>query len=1075
MRKTLRAMALLMSVVSLTVLGAAVAYAQTPAKSASQKNLRLRGLMTYDNAKDVNNFGVYDYTATAPVSRKQVVSIPRISASGGSVVKDNVLYYYDYAVEYGYVSWATYYKYDLAANKQLSRTSVGYDTDKAYNNAAMSVATDPTTGTVYCCSFHYDTTTKALSYVLATWDLEGMTKTVVAPLDAPLRVLACTADGRLYGITASTAATGTANNGGTLVSVDKTTGKLTKIGDTGVRPGAYFQAATIDAATGVFYWFANEQDAAANLYTVSLITGAATKVGALPNGDQVVCAYVPHEFADGVPSPAEKLRVAFAGGALTGTVSFAVPTDTYSGATLSGDVTYGVTANGQTMASGTAKAGATVSAPVTLPKDGTYTIAVTLTNAVGKSPVVDTTQYVGYDTPEAVTNVKFTRTGTTNTITWTAPAKGINGGYIDASALTYEVTRVPDGKVATTQATTFAEDFDSEELGSYSYKVVAVNGTHKSTATASNAINIGTAMVPPFADNFSNTATAGLFTIVDANGDGSVWAISGGNARYRYNMKNDADDWFILPPLKLQAGKSYKLTYTTWVLSARSAERMEVRMGQAATAAAMTTTLKEVKEYTATSRNPAQETIEIMPEADGVYYIGFHAVSEKNKGNLYLDNLAVSAGQSVLVPAPVADLSVKPADKGALGATIAFTTPTLNAAGKSLAGTVTYTVKRGTTQVATAAQVAPGTQVSVADQSLTAAGKYTYSVVVSNAEGEGEAAEATAYVGPDAPLSPAEVHVTDNGDGTAVVTWTATEATGANGGYVDVASTLYDVKNHQGITVAKDVQATQVTVNDIDITGTQAIAYFTVLAHNAVGKAAKATTSDTILVGKSYAVPFEEKFDGAAYTTTLWTTATLAGKSYNGKWEPRADADVESDGGYADFVGYAVGNKARLQSPKIATAGAKSLTLSFSSIMPTGNMKLAVEVSTDNGSWRHVADVAESTAWTNHTVALSGLENVRTLRVGFVGECVKDINYIYVDNVKVEASTVGISVPLTDGAISIDGQSVTVTNVTNALIQVCTTAGQVVAQGHGSLHCTALAAGVYVVRNGNSARTVVIR
>ena len=85
-------MALLMSVVSLTVLGAAAAYAQTPAKSASQKNLRLRGLMTYDNAKDVNNFGVYDYTATAPVSRKQVVSIPRISASGGSVVKDNVLY-----------------------------------------------------------------------------------------------------------------------------------------------------------------------------------------------------------------------------------------------------------------------------------------------------------------------------------------------------------------------------------------------------------------------------------------------------------------------------------------------------------------------------------------------------------------------------------------------------------------------------------------------------------------------------------------------------------------------------------------------------------------------------------------------------------------------------------------------------------------------------------------------------------------------------------------------------------------------------------------------------------------------
>ena len=1068
-------MALLMSVVSLTVLGAAAAYAQTPAKAASQKNLRLRGLMTYDNAKDVNNFGVYDYTTTAPVSRKQVVSIPRVSASGGSVVKDNVLYYYDYAVEYGYVSSANYYKYDLAANKQLDRKNVVYDVGKVYDNAAMSVATDPTTGTVYCCNFQYDTATKTISYALATWDLEGMAKTVVAPLSTPLRVLACTADGRLYGITASTAASGEANNGGVLVSVDKTTGKLTKVGDTGVRPGAYFQAATIDTGTGVFYWFANEQDEAANLYTVNLTTGAATKVGTLPNGDQVVCAYVPHDFADGVPSPAENLRVAFAGGALAGTVSFAVPSETYSGAALSGDVTYAVTANGQTVASGTAKAGATVSAPVTLAADGPYTIAVTLANAVGQSPAVDVTRYVGYDTPEAVTNVQFARTGTTNTVTWTAPAKGVNGGYIDASALTYEVTRVPDGKVATTQATTFAEDFDSEELGSYSYKVVAVNGTHKSTATASNAISIGTAVVPPFADDFSNTATTGLFTIIDANGDGSKWAFSRGSAQYRYNMKNNADDWLILPPLKLQAGKSYKLTYTTWVLSARSAERMEVRMGKAATAEAMTTTLKEVREYTATSRTPAQETIEIMPEADGVYYIGFHAVSEKNKGNLYLDNLAVSAGQSVRVPARVADLSVKPADKGALGATIAFTAPVLDAAGQPLTGTVTYTVRRGTAQVATAAQVAPGTQVSVADNGLAAAGKYTYTVVVSNAEGEGEPAEATAYVGPDTPLSPAEAHVTDNGDGTAVVTWTATEATGANGGYVDVASTLYDVKNHQGITVAKDVQATQVTVNDIDIAGTQAIAYFTVQAHNAVGKAAQATTSDTILVGKPYAVPFEEKFDGAAYTSTLWTTATLAGKSYNGKWEPREDADVESDGGYADFVGYAAGNKGRLQSPKIATAGAKSLTLSFSSIMPTGNMKLAVEVSIDNGKWQHVADVAESTSWASHSVTLGGLEGARTLRVGFVGECVKDINYIYVDNVKVAAGTVGISVPLTDGAISIDGNSVTVTNAANALIQVCTTAGQVVAQGRGSLHCTALAAGVYVVRNGSNARTVVIR
>ncbi len=1050
--------------------------ASAPVKVPSQKNMRIRGLMTYDNNKDVTNYGVYDYTVTTPISRKLQVSIPRISASGGSVVKGTNLYYFDYAVSYGYVSAAYYYKYDLATNQQVSRTSVGYDLDKAYNNAAMSVTTDPTTGTVYCCNFHYDTDSKSLSYALTTWDLEGMTKTYIAALSAPLRVLASTADGKLYGITASTAAAGSDNNGGVLVSVNKTTGAIDSIGDTGVRPGAYFQSATIDAATGVFYWFANEQDEASNLYTVDLATGKATLVGALPQGDQVVCAYVPNEYADGVPSPAENLTLAFDKGSLTGAVAFDVPAEDFSGKTVEGNVTYTVTANGTTVAQGSATVGTPVSAPVTLSADGNYTFAVTLGNSTGNSPAVDTTTYVGYDTPCAVTDVKFTRDGSVNTVTWAAPVAGVNGGYVDADALSYEVTRKPDGKQSTCVATTFTEEFDTDQLASYSYEVVAVNGTHKSSAAASNSINIGSALVPPYAEDFSATTALDLFTIIDANADASTWKKGSGNVTYRYNSKNNADDWLITPPLKLQAGKSYTLSYKVWALSSRSEERLEVRLGKAASAEAMTTVLKDTTGYTVTSRNAITETMEIVPDEDGNFYIGFHAVSEKNKGTLYLDDLAVSAGQSLNVPAQPADLTVTPADKGALSATVAFTAPATSAAGKALTGPITYSILRGTTVVAEAKTATPGEKVTYVDDAISAAGTYTYTVTCANADGEGKSAEASAYVGVDVPQSPASASVSDNGDGTATVTWTASAATGINGGYVDPEAVQYDVTSHQGLTVAKNVTGTTATVTGIDTEGSQALAYFKVVAHNTVGKATTATVSDTILTGRPYDLPFEEGFTDKAYSTTLWTTATLAGKSYNGPWSLREDADMESDGAYANFGGYQVGAKTRLQTPKLDVSALNEATLSFVSEMPTGNVKLSVEVSADYGKWQLLADVDTSETWAAHTYTIPNLQNAKTLRIGFVGECVKDINFIYLDNVKVSVVTpTGIDATLTDGTIRVDGNTLTVANSDNSPIAVFTITGQSVASGRGNLQVTGLQQGVYVVRNGSVARTVVVR
>lgn len=353
-------------------------------KVASLANARVNGVMMYDNDKDVTTTGVYAYTLTAPVARKQVAPMPRVNITGDAVMTGGKIYTFVSSIEYGMVNSANYYVYDAASGAKLSQTSMGYDLATVYNHRATSSTIDPVSGVVYCSSFEYDADQKLLYPTLKTWDLTSNTKTTVARMAGSLIVMAADRQGNLYGITASSSTTSV--DGGYLMKINKADGTLTKVGDTGVRP-YYDQSAVIDATGKTMYWFANDQKENSNVYAVNLETAEATLIGATPNGDEVVAAWlVDKATADGAPSPASDLAVAFAGGALTGSVSFGVPSLSYSGDALSGEVNYTVKANDAVVASGTAQVGATVSVPATVANDGNYEFVVTLTNEAGVSP-----------------------------------------------------------------------------------------------------------------------------------------------------------------------------------------------------------------------------------------------------------------------------------------------------------------------------------------------------------------------------------------------------------------------------------------------------------------------------------------------------------------------------------------------------------------------------------------------------------------------------------------------------------------------------------------------------------------
>ena len=100
-------------------------------------------------------------------------------------------------------------------------------------------------------------------------------------------------------------------------------------------------------------------------------------------------------------------------------------------------------------------------------------------NAKGKGDDASLKAYVGVDTPAAVEHITLSEpVDGTVVVSWEAPTKGANGGYVDPKALTYTVKRngwmaldVNDGECS---ATDVISDLGNKQ-GSYIYVVNAVS------------------------------------------------------------------------------------------------------------------------------------------------------------------------------------------------------------------------------------------------------------------------------------------------------------------------------------------------------------------------------------------------------------------------------------------------------------------------------------------------------------------------------------------------------------------------------------------------------------------------
>lgn len=625
---------------------------------------------------------------------------------------------------------------------QETRNTMWDTSHGTYSLVASTIAYDPTSDEFY--AFQYKEDLSGLNWVRINQQTDQLEQLAQYRGQTSVLTLAAMPNGQMYYIDAA----------GDLYTVNKQTGRSSLVGNTGVTPSNYGQAMVYDGKSGAFLWAAQSAEGSV-LYSVNPTTAETQRVMRFQHNEQFVSLYITDsEALPGAPAAVGRPQLkADSDGALQTTLTFNVPTRTYDGSTLAGNVNLNVWMDGENLKGEAVEPGTSVSMPITT-TEGNHYIAITTDNSAGFSPMRYIYQYVGYDTPLPATNVVFVQQDGQNSISWKAPTAGINNGYIDAANLTYDIVRMPDSVAVATgvKALSFTEG-TPQVMHSYSYRVIADNNGHKAKATESNRILCGSAFTVPYAQEFGDTTTlADYFTVVDRDGDGNTWRQGYTNeVRMDYMKKNDADDWLISPPISMESGIKYRFAMNMKIFTRNYPEDFEVLIGTDKDDLSTFKVLKREEGFTEIASEFADYTTDFLVEQTGEYHMAVRYCSKKNSQSslMMINNFRVNAIGNSLAPAQPADMAVTPDVNDELKATITFTTPSRNLMDETLTSLTAVNIYRDSEEspIHTFTDAQPGQQLSFTDEQVPTVGLHTYTVRADNSAGQGEPLTVEQFVG----------------------------------------------------------------------------------------------------------------------------------------------------------------------------------------------------------------------------------------------------------------------------------------------------------------------------------------
>lgn len=797
--------------------------------------------------------GIYSFYAESPVEFTEIHRERGVQmyGNGGGILLGDRYYLTNYDTGMG-MCMAYYFVYDANTWELLSSENKVDGTV-----CATDLAWDSKNNVVYGAFFNENLS----GFELCTVDYSGSwpKRTVIGDLPMMVVALGVNGQGEIYGVCED----------GVLYKFDSTDATATRIGDTGVKVcgknGVVQQTGEFDMHTDTFYWAANDVYGNYRLLTVDTTDASVQEVSTFqPRVKLLNMQIMPREADDKAPNSIEDLNVAFVNDAVSGTVSFTVPEDSFDGSPLTGNVSYTVVMNGKEISKGNAVAGQKVEVAVN-GEPGEAVFEVWLTNDAGNSPVASEVIWIGNDYP-VVDKVDYIADGMNSSVSWSTASLGAHGGYV--GDCTFKVVRMPGSVVVAENYSerSFTETLPQNEVSHVYYEITPFFADKQGETVASNAHNVGEALGFPYLNTFDTEEALSIFEVVDGNNDGCTWG---------WNIKSDneytdgvaacmvigkfpvvLDEWLITPEFKVKAGHSYRLSFigSNWTYDRNDVVSAYAGQGL------------DVNKY-----GRFMEPVKCEPlwtecagvftsDKDQVIRFAIRRESDYTTQFCRIDNLEIVDEGSDECPAEVENLLVEPDEEGDLVATVSFTAPSTDQAGNPLASLDRAEIYVGLDRMATIENLVPGQEyeceVEVPTHSV-----HSFRVDIFGANGQGKSKTVKQFVGQDIP-GRIKVQAEDCGD-YIVLRWDEC-VKGVNDRFINPDRITYNAYQFVGVgeyillgsikgesELILDFKTNEGPIGKIDLC---------VQPVNDAGAGSK-YGANRLIVGKPYELPYEEHFD----------------------------------------------------------------------------------------------------------------------------------------------------------------------------------------------------------------------
>ena len=894
-------------------------------------------------------------------------------------------------------------------------------------NIPCGLAYDPNDDTIWAVTHAFSNTE---SVKLCRVDIESGELIPVASLPA-IRTAACDNKGCLYGIGLDSK----------LYAIAKD-GQCTEIGETGywpTRDSEIKTGTTINFRDGMLYWsffgFMSEEDRNYNrngvsgLVKINPATAEAEMVYGYPSNQRFSTLSIAnaHPLAPDIVS--DLAYTSDDPDYTNGTLTFTIPTVTYSQTPLNGNIGMKVIMDGTTAVEKTVSPGDKISERFENLAVGAHNASVTLVSGDYESTPSSLNFFVGPYVPSEVTDLTLAFDRNTNcaVLEWSTPPDA-HGNSAPTTNLRYKIVRQPGNVIVARSAkgNSFTEKAEYPWDLHY-YTITPYAGNETAPTTRSNSMKLGAPRELPFDESFNSASSLDPFTLIDANGDGNgsgwdtpEWLYDDEYYCAFYYGKRGitADDWLITPAMKLEEGTVYKLTFRYYAYYGYGS-KFRVAVGAEPTVEGMDFEVLNKETVSYFSDRPGILQTVLFAPREGDRFIGFHHISETME-HLSIDDIHVEAYCSAEIPAAVENLTVS--KKSDTEVELRFTLPTKSAGRTPVQGPLSVSIyKNGSMEpCATLTDRSPGENIVWTDNQAAPAIN-TYRVVTANTIGDGYEAESSIDMRKGTPAAVRNLSATFINPGQVYLEWPATTATvDEEGRPIDLQNVRYlvykPVPDEEGNVDYRIIGRDLKECNFIDNNpksglgeDLQTLMYY-VAPVNADAEGI-ATASNILTIGDSRPLPYEETWPQQTMNNGPWFRTA----SYGATWYIRHKGYEPSADGYDGFgiatcetdLDMTFGSGGFL-SPRLDLTLAASPELTFymyQSPEYSESVQLAVGMDWGDGRQHLISGAvysahAEEAGWKEIKIPLSEFTSLSSVSIAFYGYVIPD-NSIHIDKVSV--------------------------------------------------------------------------